>query len=45
MSVRWHHRPQFLLAAATPTVDINDVWFRTLEPREIIAAMDFPRTY
>lgn len=34
-----------LLAAERPTVDINDVLFRMLEPREIAAAMDFPREY
>lgn len=28
-----------------PTLDINDVLFRMLEPREIAAAMDFPREY
>lgn len=28
-----------------PTIDINDVYFRMLEPREIIAAMDFPDQY
>lgn len=28
-----------------PAVDIYDVLFRMLEPREISAAMDFPRTY
>lgn len=27
------------------TLDIGDVWFRMLEPREIIAAMDFPTDY
>ncbi len=31
--------------AIGPTVDINDVFFRMLEPREIVAAMDFPREY
>lgn len=36
---------QSLLAADRPTVDINDVLFRMLEPREIAAAMDFPRAY
>ena len=36
---------QSLLSAARPTVDINDVRFRMLEPREIIAAMDFPGEY
>ena len=28
-----------------PTIDINDVYFRMLEPREITAAMDFPSGY
>lgn len=36
---------QSLLDADRPTVDINDVRFRMLEPREIIAAMDFPESY
>lgn len=36
---------QSLLDAASPTVDINDVLFRMLEPREISAAMDFPSDY
>lgn len=36
---------QSLLDADLPTVDIDDVRFRMLEPREIIAAMDFPREY
>lgn len=31
--------------AMGPAIDINDVRFRMLEPREIIAAMDFPRDY
>ncbi|MEV5394405.1 DNA cytosine methyltransferase, partial [Nocardia farcinica] len=31
--------------AMGPAVDIADVRFRMLEPREIIAAMDFPREY
>ncbi|MEU2013066.1 DNA cytosine methyltransferase [Nocardia sp. NPDC019302] len=31
--------------AMGPTVDINDVRFRMLEPREIVAAMDFPDEY
>ncbi len=35
---------QSLLDATTPTIDIADVRFRMLEPREIIAAMDFPGT-
>ncbi|MFT4126273.1 MAG: DNA cytosine methyltransferase [Gordonia sp. (in: high G+C Gram-positive bacteria)] len=30
---------------AGPTIHINDVRFRMLEPREIIAAMDFPDSY
>ena len=28
-----------------PTIDISDVYFRMLEPREITAAMDFPSDY
>ncbi|WP_412475397.1 DNA cytosine methyltransferase [Gordonia sp. LUNF6] len=36
---------QSLLAAPAPTIDINDVLFRMLEPTEIIRAMDFPDTY
>lgn len=36
---------QSLLDAEIPTIDINDVRFRMLEPREIIAAMDFPGHY
>ncbi|QMU19027.1 DNA cytosine methyltransferase [Gordonia rubripertincta] len=36
---------QSLLDADRPTVDIDDVRFRMLEPREIIAAMDFPSEY
>lgn len=28
-----------------PAVDVDDVLFRMLEPREIIAAMDFPTSY
>lgn len=36
---------QSLLAAERPTVDLDDVLFRMLEPREIAAAMDFPGTY
>ncbi|WHU45150.1 DNA cytosine methyltransferase [Gordonia sp. L191] len=36
---------QSLLDSDRPTVDINDVRFRMLEPREIIAAMDFPSSY
>lgn len=31
--------------AIGPAIDINDVRFRMLEPREIVAAMDFPREY
>ncbi|MCX4094832.1 DNA cytosine methyltransferase [Nocardia sp. alder85J] len=31
--------------ATGPAVDINDVRFRMLEPREIVAAMDFPPDY
>jgi DNA (cytosine-5)-methyltransferase 1 len=33
------------LLAGGPTVDINDVLFRMLEPREIARAMDFPGGY
>ncbi len=33
------------LLAGGPTVDINDVLFRMLEPREIARAMDFPTDY
>ncbi|RFZ41372.1 Modification methylase HaeIII [Mycobacterium marinum] len=36
---------QSLLAAEHPTINIDDVLFRMLEPREIAAAMDFPREY
>ncbi|ORA38082.1 DNA cytosine methyltransferase [Mycobacterium aquaticum] len=36
---------QSLLTADQPTVDLRDVRFRMLEPREIIAAMDFPSDY
>ncbi|ROZ88988.1 DNA cytosine methyltransferase [Gordonia sp. OPL2] len=36
---------QSLLDADRPTVDIEDVRFRMLEPREIVAAMDFPGEY
>jgi DNA (cytosine-5)-methyltransferase 1 len=36
---------QSLLSAERPTVDIQDVLFRMLEPCEIAAAMDFPRDY
>lgn len=36
---------QSLLDADRPTVDIDDVRFRMLEPREIVAAMDFPGEY
>ena len=36
---------QSLLDADRPTVDITNVRFRMLEPREIIAAMDFPADY
>lgn len=36
---------QSLLTADRPTIDINDVYFRMLEPREIVAAMDFPEGY
>jgi DNA (cytosine-5)-methyltransferase 1 len=33
------------LLAGGPTVDIDDVLFRMLEPHEIAAAQDFPRGY
>jgi len=36
---------QSLLAAERPTIDVDDVLFRMLEPREIKGAMDFPPTY
>lgn len=36
---------QSLLAAERPTVEVDDVLFRMLEPREISAAMDFPADY
>jgi DNA (cytosine-5)-methyltransferase 1 len=36
---------QSLIDAETPTVDVNDVLFRMLEPSEIKQAMDFPRDY
>lgn len=36
---------QSLLTAEQPTIDLNDVLFRMLEPREIAAAMDFPGDY
>ena len=36
---------QSLLTAEHPTVDLDDVLFRMLEPREIKGAMDFPTTY
>lgn len=36
---------QSLLDAPAPTIDIQDVQFRMLEPAEIIAAMDFPDYY
>jgi DNA (cytosine-5)-methyltransferase 1 len=36
---------QSLIDAAQPTVDINDVLFRMLEPSEIKRAMDFPAEY
>lgn len=36
---------QSLLAVEQPTIDSDDVLFRMLEPREISAAMDFPRDY
>jgi hypothetical protein len=36
---------QSLITAQRPTVDIQDVHFRMLEPREIKRAMDFPESY
>ncbi|NIL77664.1 DNA cytosine methyltransferase [Rhodococcus sp. B10] len=36
---------QSLIEADRPTIDIDDVRFRMLEPREIVAAMDFPSDY
>jgi DNA (cytosine-5)-methyltransferase 1 len=36
---------QSLLEATQPTVDVNDVLFRMLEPSEIKRAMDFPADY
>lgn len=36
---------QSLIAADRPTINVDDVLFRMLEPREIAAAMDFPNTY
>ena len=36
---------QSLLTSEQPTVDIDDVWFRMLEPRELKRAMDFPSDY
>ncbi|CAA0129286.1 Modification methylase HhaI [Mycolicibacterium vanbaalenii] len=36
---------QSLLAAERPTIDVDEVLFRMLEPREITAAMDFPTAY
>lgn len=36
---------QSLLTAERPTIDLDDVLFRMLEPREIAAAMDFPGGY
>lgn len=36
---------QSLLAADQPTINVDDVLFRMLEPREIAAAMDFPADY
>ncbi|OBK92400.1 DNA methyltransferase [Mycobacterium sp. 1245499.0] len=36
---------QSLLTAERPTIDLDDVLFRMLEPREIAAAMDFPGSY
>lgn len=36
---------QSLIAADRPTIDLDDVLFRMLEPREIKGAMDFPGSY
>ena len=36
---------QSLLTAQHPTIELDDVLFRMLEPYEIAAAMDFPRSY
>lgn len=36
---------QSLLTAEQPTIDLDDVRFRMLEPREIAGAMDFPTEY
>lgn len=36
---------QSLLNADRPTMNLDDVRFRMLEPREIISAMDFPSDY
>lgn len=36
---------QSLLTAERPTINVDDVLFRMLEPREIAAAMDFPTEY
>ena len=36
---------QSFLNTDTPTLDIDEVYFRMLEPKEIVAAMDFPHTY
>lgn len=36
---------QSLLTADRPTIDVDDVLFRMLEPREIARAMDFPTDY
>ncbi len=36
---------QSLLSADQPTIDVDDVLFRMLEPREIAGAMDFPADY
>ncbi|MDV6980221.1 DNA cytosine methyltransferase [Mycobacterium intracellulare] len=36
---------QSLLTAQRPTIELDDVLFRMLEPYEIAAAMDFPRSY
>lgn len=36
---------QSLLAAERPTFNLDDVWFRMLEPRELKRSMDFPADY
>jgi DNA (cytosine-5)-methyltransferase 1 len=36
---------QSILQSETPTIDVNDVYFRMLEPLEIKCAMAFPADY